>query len=261
MQKIIVILLLFCSEVILSQVPERPQPQRLYNNLSTEQPNFLASQEATQLEAKLQSFSNETSNQICVVITDDLNGLSDEQYATEIGQKWGVGKKDKNNGIVILIKPTGGKGHRKLFIAVGYGLEGAIPDLTTKKIRDDLMYPYLKNKENFKALDGAITDLMRLAKGEINAKNYKPKVKNSLNFGLIFIIIAVIVLLISMFKKRNTTYSGRGNAGAFFLGGFLGGFGSGSSFGGNNNGSNNSGSGFGGFGGGSFGGGGSGGDW
>ena len=259
MQKIIVILLLFCSEVILSQVPERPQPQRLYNNLSTEQPNFLASQEATQLETKLQNFSNETSNQICVVITDDLNGLSDEQYATEIGQKWGVGKKDKNNGIVILIKPTGGQGKRKLFIAIGYGLEGPIPDLTTKKIRDDLMYPYLKNKENFKALDGAVTDLMRLAKGEINAKNYSPKkhFTSKQIFNIFIILFVVIAFMYIMFSKDNRTYSKAGAGG--FMGGFLGG----SSFGNNNNNrsSGSSGSSWGGFGGGSFGGGGSGGDW
>lgn len=260
MKKIAVILLFFYYGIAISQVAKKPKPDRLYNNLSKEQPYFLTEQESSQLETKLQNFSNETSNQICIVITDDLNDLTDEQYATAIGREWGVGKKETNNGIVILIKPTGGNGKRKLFIAVGYGLEGAIPDLTTKKIREDLMYPYLKNKENYKALDGAVTDLMRLAKGEINAKNYSPKVKNKSNFALVFIIIAVILLLISMFKKGNTTYSGAGNAGSFFLGGFLGGFGSGSSFGGNDN-NSNSGSDFGGFGGGDFGGGGSGGDW
>ena len=258
MKKIILLLLFFCYGIIISQVAEKPKPDRLYNNLSKEQPYFLTTEEASQLETKLQNFSNETSNQICVVITDDLNGLTEEQYATAIGHDWGIGKKESNNGVVILIKPSGGKGKRKLFIAVGYGLEGAIPDLTTKKIREDLMYPYLKNKENFKALDGAVTDLMHLAKGEINAKNYSPKVKNNSNFALIFIIIAVMLLLISMFKKRTTTYSGRGDAGGFFLGGFLGGFGTGSSFGGNDTGSGSS---FGGFGGGDFGGGGSGGDW
>jgi len=261
MKKVIAILLFFCYGLVNAQVPKKPKPDRLYNNLSTQQPNFLTPQEANQLETKLQSFSNETTNQICIVITDDLNDLSDEQYATAIGLDWGVGKKESNNGIVILIKPTGEKGKRKLFIAVGYGLEGAIPDLTTKKIREDLMYPYLKNKENYKALDGAVIDLMRLAKGEINAKDYSPKLRNKSNFALVFIIIAVLILLVSMFKKSNTTYTGRGNVGGFFLGGFLGGFGAGSSFGRNNSNSSSSGSGFGGFGGGSFGGGGSGGDW
>lgn len=249
MQKIIVILLVFLNGIILSQVPERPRPQKLYNNLSSEYPDFLSSQEAQQLEAKLENFSNETSNQICVVITDDLNGLSDEQYATAIGQEWGVGKKDKNNGVVILIKPTGGQGNRALFIAVGYGLEGAIPDLATKKIRGNLMYPYLKNKENYKAIDGAVTDLMRLAKGEINAKDYSSKNSGSSLFNIFLIIIIVIIFMFIFFGK-----GGGGNGGRTYYGGSSSSWTSSSR-------SSSSGSSWGGFGGGSFGGGGSGGNW
>lgn len=90
------------------------------------------SSEAAQLEEKLEVFSNETSNQICVVIVDDLNGMDAADYAFKIGNTWGVGKADKDNGIVILIKPTSTDGGRSLFIATGKGLEGAIPDLATK---------------------------------------------------------------------------------------------------------------------------------
>lgn len=249
MQRIILILLVFLNGIIFSQVPERPRPQKLYNNLSIEQPYFLTTEEAQQLEAKLENFSNETSNQICVVITDDLNGLSDEQYATAIGQEWGVGKKDKNNGVVILIKPTGGQGNRALFIAVGYGLEGAIPDLATKKIRENLMYPYLKNKENYKAIDGAVTDLMRLAKGEINAKDYSSRNSGSSFFNIFLIIIIVIIFMFIFFGK------GGGGGGRTYYGG------SSSSWTSSSSRSSSSGSSWGGFGGGSFGGGGSGGNW
>jgi uncharacterized protein len=243
MRKIIFILVLVCFKTVFSQVPERPYPQKLYNNFSLEQPDFLTSQEAEQLETKLENFSNETSNQICVVITDELNGLTDEQYATEIGQKWGVGKKDLNNGIVILIKPTGKQGQRKLFIAIGYGLEGAIPDLATKKIREQFMYPYLKAKENYKALDLATTQLIGLAKGEINVKDYTNRRSKK---SAVFWIIAIIIFIILNLK--------------FKLFGVFGGhtFGIG---GGGGGGRSSSGSSWGGFGGGSFGGGGSGGNW
>lgn len=253
MQKKIVIFLIFCSGIIFSQVAERPRPQKLYNNLSIEQPDFLNAQEASLLETKLETFSNETSNQICVVIVDNLNGLSDEQYATEIGQKWGVGKKDLNNGVVILIKPTGGQGNRALFIAVGYGLEGSIPDLTTKKIREDLMYPYLKDKQNYKALDGAVTDLMRLAKGEINSKDYSPKkhFTSKQIFNIIIIVLFLIGFLYIMFSKDKRTYFSGTSGGRFY----------GSSGSSSSRSSSSSGSSWGGFGGGSFGGGGSGGNW
>ena len=103
----------------LAQIPERPNPERLYNNLSKEFPSFISSQQVEQLERQLQEFSLETSNQICVVIVDDLNGLDEASFAVGILNSWGVGQKGKNNGVVILVKPTGGSGERKLFISVG----------------------------------------------------------------------------------------------------------------------------------------------
>ncbi|MFL5752503.1 MAG: TPM domain-containing protein [Bacteroidia bacterium] len=234
-----------------AQIPERPSPQRLYNNLSKEFPEFLSVSEAAQLEDKLDKFSKETSNQICVVVVDDLGGYEASEFATQLGQKWGVGQGKFNNGVVILIKPSGGEGQRDLFIAVGYGLEGAIPDITTKKIREEEMYPYFARGEYYTAIDRATTVLMKLAKGEINSKEYGGSgaggfVKKN------WIAIIVIIILIFIFFGRGgggTTY---GRSGRYYGGGFGGGgFGGGGSSGG----------GFGGFGGGSFGGGGSGGKW
>jgi uncharacterized protein len=245
-----------------AQVPERPSPPKLYNNFSKEFPDFLSPQEAAQLEEKLEVFSNETSNQICVVIVDDLGGSDAGSYATELGQSWGIGQKDKNNGIVVLVKPTKGDGGRQLFISVGYGLEGAIPDLATKRIREDEIQPLLKQGRYYEALDNGTTVLMQLAKGEINVKNYT-RGQNQEGSGVLAIIVIIIFVLIflrNMFGggRGGGTMSGIGKAifwGSVFSGGHSRGHGGGSSWGGG------SGGGFGGFGGGSFGGGGSGGSW
>ncbi len=254
MKKYLVLIWLFVFSGIAAQVPERPQPAKLYNNLSTAFPDFLNAQEAAALEQKLENFSNETSNQICVVITDDLNGMDASQYAFEIGNKWGVGKKGFNNGLVVLVKPTGGAGGRDLFIAVGYGLEGAIPDLMTKRIREQEMYPYLKEGQNYAALNNGTEMLMKLAKGEISQKDYKRQGREKGFPPLVIIIIVIIVILIRAFfggGGGGHTFS-RGGRHIFWGGGFGGGgFGGGRSSGG----------GWGGFGGGSFGGGGSGGKW
>ena len=118
------ILFLFSAVVSFAQtvgIPERPSPPRLVNNLSKEFPNFLSAQEESQLEKKLEDFANQTSNQIVIVIVDDIAGLEAYDYATRLGQKWGVGQSKDDNGIVILVKPTGGEGHHELFIAPGYG--------------------------------------------------------------------------------------------------------------------------------------------
>ncbi|MGZ3885689.1 MAG: TPM domain-containing protein, partial [Bacteroidia bacterium] len=197
MRKIILLLLLFFRTVLPAQVPERPSPSHLYNNLSKELPDFLNTQEAQQLEEKLETFSNETSNQICVVVVDDFNGMTADEFATELINQWGIGKKDKNNGLVVLIKPNSdSRGKRELFIGVGYGLEGAIPDLATKRVREEEMNPYLKQKEYFTALDKGTDKLMALAKGEVNVKDYSRQNNGPdflKNHQLLFIIIIVII--------------------------------------------------------------------
>lgn len=262
MKKLLVLLFVFVVGFINSQVAERPNPPRLYNNLSKEFPDFLNASEAAQLEEKLEVFSNETSNQICVVIVDDLNGLDASSYAFKIGNTWGVGKADKDNGIVILIKPTQTDGGRDLFIATGQGLEGAIPDLATKKIRDNEITPFLKNGEFYKALDNGTDVLMKLAKGEIAVKDYTRggKGRGSMPLAAIIIIIVVIIFLRNMFGgggRGGRTLSSAGSA--LFWGSMLGGSGRGG--GGFGGGGSSSGGGWGGFGGGGFGGGGSGGKW
>jgi uncharacterized protein len=248
--KLLTLLFVFAMHIGFAQIPERPSPQRLYNNLSVEFPEFLSSDNAQRIEAKLEKFSKETSNQICVVVVDDLGGYEAAEYATQLGQKWGVGQGKFNNGIVILIKPTGGEGQRDLFIAVGYGLEGAIPDITTKKIRDQEMYPYFKTGDYYTAIDKATDVLMKLAKGEINSKDYGGNGAGEFIKKNWVAVLVIFILIIVFFGRGGggTTYGGRGR---YYGGGFGGG-----SFGGGS-----SGGGFGGFGGGSFGGGGSGGKW
>lgn len=232
------------------QVADKPNPPKLYNDFT--QQRFLSPQEEAGIEQELENFYHTTSNQICIVVVDDLNGMEPSEYSFELGNKWGVGSKEFKNGIVILLKPFGDKGDRKLFIAVGNGLEGAITDLATASIRDNEMMPRLKNGENYEALSAAIAALEKAAKGEYNVE---VKRKRSIKDNPLAIIVIIIVIAIVLFGKRGGgNYGRRGwSSGPFFGGGFGGG-----SFGG---GSSSGGGGFGGFGGGSFGGGGSGGSW
>ncbi len=251
MRKILGLLFIFLFSVIQSQIEPRPSPAKLYNNLSKNFPQFLTSSEANQMEQKLEQFSKETSNQICIVIVDDLNDLEPADYATKIINEWGVGKKDADNGIVILLQLKPGKGGRD-FIAIGYGLEGAIPDIATKHIREQELYPYLKSGNNFMALDKTTDKLMQFAKGEINVKDYVKQKKDSLLPVILFIVILIFIIIRKIGGGGGGSTFSSGGRTIFWGGGFGGGgFGGGSSGGG----------GFGGFGGGSSGGGGSGGGW
>ena len=226
------------------ELPAAPSPFRLYNNLSKEMPTFLNASEADLLEQRLRSFNDSTGNQIVVLIIDDLLGYEDWEYATEIGQKWGVGQKDKDNGIVFLIKPTGGQGERKTFISVGEGLEGAIPDALTGQIINYEVIPYFKEGEFSAGVNKGVTVLIDLANGEYSADEYAENAGGG-GFGLWLVGLFLIFWLVAFFLGRK---NGGGMGGTFYGGGFSSSSGGGFSSGGS-------------FGGGSFGGGGAGGSW
>lgn len=232
-------------------LPARPVPQKLVNDFA----NILSTSEELQLEQKLESFSNETSNQITVVTTNDIGDLEIGDFANRLGEKWGVGKGKFDNGVVVLVKPN----TRDLSIAVGYGLEGVIPDLATKTIREKEMNPSFREGKYYQGLDAGTTALMKLAKGEFNAKDYVART-NSRRIPSAVIIIIVVFIIMAISRR------GRGRGGRGFGGGFLGGFGTGytigrGGFGGGSSWGGGGGGGWGGFGGGSFGGGGSSGKW
>lgn len=253
-----ILLFLFAASVSFAQtdgIPDRPTPPRLVNNFSKEFPNFLSEQEESLLEKKLENFANQTSNQIVIVITDDIAGLEPFDYATRLGHKWGVGQSKADNGIVILIKPTGGEGQRKYFIAPGYGLQGAIPDLTCRRIEENELVPNLRAGNYYQALDKTTDVLMSLAKGEYNSDEYGKKHSGRrIPMGVIIPLIFIILYIILRSSKGGGGRGGLSMGTGFFLGSMMGG---GRGFGGGGGSSG----GFGGFGGGGFGGGGSGGNW
>ncbi len=239
------------SQSILAQdgIPNQPSPPKLYVNLSKLFPNFLSAEQSSKLEKDLQNFEKETSNEIVVVIVDDLNGYEKADFAIKLGEKWKIGKEKEDNGIVILIKPTKTNGKRTSFIATGRGLEGAIPDITCKRIVEKELNPNLKNNKNYEGISASLVVLKKLAKGEFNHKEYD-KEGESPWWVNVLVILGIILFVIIMRRKGGGGGFTAGAAGFFYGGGF-GGHGSGGSGGG----------GFGGFGGGSFGGGGAGGDW
>jgi len=129
-------------------IPVRPSPATLYNDL-TKSAAFLTKSQADYLERTLVSFDDSTSNQISIVVVERLEGYTANEYATALGRKWGVGSQTFNNGVVVLISTGGGDGNRDAYIAVGYGLEGAIPDVTADAILENELIPSFKEGNYF----------------------------------------------------------------------------------------------------------------
>jgi uncharacterized protein len=254
----LLLILLYSSlfSVAQNELPPRPKPDRLVNDLSAS--DFLSASEENALEQKLTAFANETSNQIVILIVDDLKGLEAWEFAAKVGDAWKVGQQKFDNGVVVLIKPTGGEGQKDAFIAVGRGLGGAIPDATANQITENELIPNLKAKKNYEALDQTTNVLMGLAKGEYNSSEYgaKHKKKDGMSTWQIVAMIIFIIIFYVIQSRRGGGGMTMG-AGGIFMGSAFGGRGG---FGGGGFGGGSSG-GFGGFGGGSFGGGGAGGKW
>ncbi|MCX6191946.1 MAG: TPM domain-containing protein [Flavobacteriia bacterium] len=226
-----------------SQLPKAPYPPKLYNDLN--HIGFLTPSEEIMMEKRLEKFEKETSNEIAVIIVDDLGDYDVSDYAIKISNLWKVGKEKEKNG---------GKRDKKIFIAVGRGLEGAIPDITCKRIIENELIPNFKNQAHFKGLNDALNVLSSLSKGEYNSATYNKKHEGSLLGKIILVIIILIIVVVLMLKGGKGGGITMGSTGFFVGSGFGRGFGGG--FGGGG-----SGGGFGGFGGGSFGGGGAGGSW
>jgi len=266
---IISLLFSFCAFAQIETVtPKRTNPPRLVNDFA----NILTSDQVEALERKLVAYDDSTSNQIAVVIVSTITDKNGQEYpiedvALKILRDWGVGNQKSNNGIVILAAIQ----EHKLRIEVGYGLEGAIPDMTAKSIIENDLRPNFRSEDYYKGLDAAINSIIEAARGEYKAPpgyNERGRGAGGLSFGKIIFGIIVLIIIMSMFGGgggRGGGYMSRrgsGWLGPFILGEMLGSAGRGGGWsGGGGGGGWSGGGGFGGFGGGSGGGGGASGGW
>lgn len=200
-----------------------------------------------------------TGAQAVVAAVKNLGGEEPAEYALGLGRQWGVGDKKKNNGVVILFALE----ERQIYIAVGYGLEGALPDIKADRIIETYGLEYLKAdnfSEGILQITKAVINEIYIEYGEEPEEGYTPiddseedgySKKVAVSWAM---LIAVVLLYLMIFGRRRRFFwfGGPGGFGGFGGGGFSGG-----SFGGHSSGGGFSGGGFSG-GGGSFGGGGAG---
>lgn len=262
-------LLLFITGVAFAQnakdFPPRPEPPKLVNDLA----GMMTPGQQEELEQLLVNFDNTTSTQITIVTIKALGDYEPSQYATQLGQNWGVGRKGKNNGVVILASAS----DRKIAIATAYGVEGALTDALCGRIIRNEMVPAFKGGNYYDGFSKAANAVIAATKGEYTNED-PPDAGSGEGPGAIpiLIIIGIIVFIVIAVIKGGGGRGGGGNymsrrGGDFItgaiLGSLLGGGGnSGSSgWGGGSSGGSSGGGGFGGFGGGSFGGGGASGSW
>ena len=262
--------MLVVSIVVFSQnIPSRPNPPRLVNDLA----GVLLPEQRDDLERKLVMLDDSTSNQIAIVLINTLDDYPIEDYSVKLFRSWGIGNKKTNNGVLVVAAIN----DHKVRIEVGYGLEGAIPDITANDIITNDIVPIFKEGNYFRGLNIATDDLGKAAAGEYHTARQRKSNNDEGGGGGsvlgIIIIIIIIIFIISRSSGRGggggmISRRGYGGLGPLFWASMLGssnrgwGSGGGGGFGGGGGGfGGGGGGGFGGFGGGSSGGGGASGSW
>ena len=223
-----------------------PKPDRYFNDYA----GVVSKEAAHRFNEQLSQFERETSDQVVVAVFPKMQSNSSiEDYAQRVAQSWGVGQKLQRNGVVLLVFIA----DRKMSIQVGYGLEGALPDITAYDIRANHIQPYFRSGDYERGLAAGIDSICKAIRGEYkgSGKTVEEQRGKAGAPGFLFFIVFIIVLIvISKIVRRlgGYGYSSRGGGPVFLpVGGGGGGWSSG-------------GGGFSG-GGGSFGGGGSSGSW
>jgi len=242
------------------------------------------------LEKELVTFQASTTNEVSVVTVVSLGGDTVEEYAVRLFKEWQIGKKDTDNGILLLVATES----REVRIEVGYGLEGALPDSVANRIIQDDMIPFFITGQYSEGIKKGISSIILATRGEYTASsdNLFKKITSSsseLLFGAVILLIFIFQVIVAAFGASKSWWAGGvigGIAGiivSFFIGFVYLGLGltlvliivglfldflasrgllrSRGNFLGGSSGGGRSGGGFGGFGGGSSGGGGASGRW
>lgn len=263
---LLLLLVLISGAVAAPPVPPAPSPARPVNDFA----GILDPSDRQQMEAVALALKKASGTDLVAVTVENLGGYTIEEYALELFRQWGLGDKEKNNGVLLLINKenmlAGQSG--RVRIEVGYGLEGAIPDGKAGRILDNYVLTAWSENNYSK---GILQGYMALAAAI--AEEYELDLASEQNLALLetyqvqdeegglpdWAIIMIVIALMTIGamssrhsqqrpKRRNPYdhWGGPSGGGGFFGGGgFGGGRGGGGGFGG-----------FGGFGGGSSGGGG-----
>jgi uncharacterized protein len=232
-----------------------PKPDRYFNDYA----GVVSKDAANRFNEQLAQFERETSDQVVVAIFPKMQSDSDiADYTQRVAQAWGVGQQERRNGVVLFVFVQ----DRKMFIQVGYGLEGALPDITAFDITEYRIKPHFRTGDYEGGIATGIDSIFKAIRGEykgsgktVAEQHHGGGAMGLFYFVFFFIVFVVVLSMIAALTRRvgGYGYSSRGGGPTFFpTGGGGGGWSSGDSGGGFSDFSG---------GGGSFGGGGAGSSW
>jgi uncharacterized protein len=174
----------------------------------------LAPEAKDRLEAKLARIERESSNQIVVAVFESLDGEDAADFSNRLFEAWGLGNKDRNNGVLLAVFLR----DRKVRIEVGYGLEARLTDAISRRIIEREIGPRFRAQQYAEGLDAATDAIEQAIRGEYKAE---PKRAGRISGWLVLALIVVILLVALMVSppSSGTTFGSGGRRRSYRVGG------------------------------------------
>ncbi len=199
-----------------------------------DQAGILSSPAEQTLTAELEAHERATSQQVVVATVASLEERDIAEYGVELGRAWGIGQKDKNTGVILLVAPN----ERAVRIEVGYGLEGTLTDAASRLIIENVILPQFRAGNMEAGVVAGVGAMLGVLRGDPDAIAQPAPVRSRDPGEIPIITILIVIFLITRFgRKRRGLWpavlgassvwtSGSRRGGGGFGGGFRGGGGS-----------------------------------
>lgn len=191
-----------------------------------DQTGTLTPDQISALVEKINAQEKATGNEIAVLMVNSLEGEALEDYSIKVAREWGVGQKERNSGVLLFIA----KNDRKLRIEVGYGLEGALPDVRAGRIVRDRITPEFKKGDYYTGIDSGVDGIIAAINNEADPNlNENDQSTSNLSFGDFFWILLFAPAWLSSILARTKSWWAGGVVGGiigliigFFMGLYIG---------------------------------------
>ncbi len=149
--------LLLCGSALQAQVPVPPLGARVTDLTGT-----LSGDAVSRIEAQLKDLEARKGSQIAVLIVPTTQPEDIEQFGIRVAESWKLGRKGVDDGAILIVA----KDDRRVRIEVGYGLEGALPDITAKRIISEIITPHFRQGDFDGGIEAGVDQMIRVVNGE-----------------------------------------------------------------------------------------------
>ena len=189
--------------------------------------DILSSTREAELTRLLEEHERETTNQVVVVTVNSLQGVPIADFGKKLGTHWGIGQKDKDNGVLLVVAPN----EREVHIAVGRGLETTLTDRLAKDIIDNRILPQFRSDNMAVGINEGTIAILQVLEGSYKSKRRSSEAKrkddSTESGGWLSYLLVPVIWLINLIRGGNGKSGGggfSGGGGSFGGGGASGGW-------------------------------------